>query len=311
LASLKEYLVEERTSLQQLSANFASDYQEQVMKSFMESPLLPGGSFNLLLLSEGTSKKELLQNLALTAYDRFVSSYLEQVAAYTAQTVEEFAREEMQVLSWKFTGPEQLDRLLNIFAKARSDDPVLEWFINEGAALLSDMRVRLLINEVDGLAALIRQLEYYSLIFTSTTGDVESYSFIIDIPERATSELAELGLLAAARQVDSLRGVILEPESFKYTWEQDAFPLVDWQRSILKIDTKEVDSIAWFVEEWKKENAGQAGQFKTALSNLLTPTFELVLEISVENIKFGIKTGEKGRGISDEQADHPSSSAAA
>jgi len=34
------------------------------------------------------------------------------------------------------------------------------------------------------------------------------------MPERAVSELAELGLLAAARQVELLSGVVLDPESF-------------------------------------------------------------------------------------------------
>ena len=37
--------------------------------------------------------------------------------------------------------------------------------MNEGAALLNDMRRRLAVKDVDGLAALVRQLEYYSIIF--------------------------------------------------------------------------------------------------------------------------------------------------
>lgn len=311
MASLKDFLIEERASLQQLSTDFAPDYREQVMESFMESPLLPGGSFNLLLLAEGTPAKELLQNLASAAYDRFVSSYLEQVAAYAAQTVAELAGEEMQALSWKFTGSEQLDRLLDLFAGARTDDPVLEWFVNEGAAFLSDVRARLSVKEVDGLAALVRQLEYYSLIFTSAAGDVESYSFIVDIPERAASELAELGLLAAARQVEPLSGVVLDPESFREVWDREAFQLVDWQRSTLKIDTKEAGSVAQYLEKWQKESVKQAGLVKTTRSNSLTSAFQPVLEISMENIKVEIKTGEKDRGSSDGQADYPSSSAAA
>ena len=135
MTSLKDFLAEERASLKELSTGFAPEYREQVMRSFIESPLLPGGSFNLLLLAEGAPTAELLQNLALAAYDRFVSSYLEQVAAYADQTVAELAGGERQALSGRFTGPEQLDRLLELFAGARLDDPVLEWFVNEGAAL--------------------------------------------------------------------------------------------------------------------------------------------------------------------------------
>ncbi|HPU35318.1 MAG TPA: hypothetical protein PLA91_00830 [Bacillota bacterium] len=312
MTSLKDFLAEERVSLQELSTGFAPEYREQVMRSFIESPLLPGGSFNLLLLAEGAPTTELLQNLALAAYDRFVSSYLEQVAAYADQTAAELAGGEWQALSGRFTGPEQLDRLLELFAGARSDDPVLEWFVNEGAALLNDMRRRLAVKDVDGLAALIRQLEYYSLFFTSADGEVESYSFIIDIPERAVSELAELGLLVAAGETESFRGVVLDPESFNETWDQNAFQLVDWQKSVLRMASKEAGNIARQLADILQESAKPADPAKTSRIPF-TQSFQPWGEPGfwLESVKVEIKVIKSNREGTDEQVGDTSSDAAA
>ncbi|MDR9788366.1 MAG: hypothetical protein RJR37_14185 [Peptococcaceae bacterium MAG4] len=134
--------------------------------------------------------------------------------------------------------------------------------MNEGAALLNDVRRRLAVKDVDGLAALVRQLEYYSLFFTSADGEVESYSFIIDIPERAVSELAELGLLVAAGETESFRGVVLDPESFNETWDQNAFQLVDWQKSVLRMASKGAGNIAQATGGFFAESAKPADRPK-------------------------------------------------
>lgn len=313
MVSLKDFLTEERASLQELSTDFDPEFREQVMRSFIESPLLPGGSFNLLLLAEGTLTTELLQNLALAAYDRFVSGYLEQVAAYADQTMAELAGEEWQALSRRFTDPGELDRLFELFARARLDDPVLEWFVNKGAALLNDVRRRLAVKNVEGLAALVRQLEYYSLFFTSVAGEVESYSFIIDIPERATSELAELGLLLAAGETESFKGVLLDPENFSEIWDQDAFQFVDWQKSLFRMALKEASNIVGQLEDVLEKNTKPASPHKTSRRNSFIQPFQLGREpeLWLASVKVEIKVIKSNREDADEQVGGAPSDAAA
>jgi len=191
-----------------LEKDFAPEYHPEAMKSSLESSLLPDGSFNLLLLGEGATTNELLHNLALVAYDRFVAGYLEQVGAYAALTVEELSGVKVPVFSGQDLGPEQLEKMLALFTSARSDDPVLEWVVNEGATVLSSVRERLSVEDVDGLSALIRQLEYYSVFFVSPTDEVESYSYLVDILERMIPDLTELELLSEIKKKEVVLGLV-------------------------------------------------------------------------------------------------------
>ncbi|TEB06497.1 hypothetical protein Psch_00029 [Pelotomaculum schinkii] len=232
MSSVKDYLTKESASLQELSGSFAPEYQHEVMKSSLESSLLPEASFNLLLLAEGATANELLHNLAQVAYDRFVSGYLEQMGTYAALTVEELSGVKVSVFSGQDFGTEQLEKLLALFTGARSDDPVLEWFVSDGATILSDVRTRLLVKDVDGLAALIRQLEYYSVFFSSPADEVESYSYLIDIVERIVPDLTDLKLLTETKTIE----VVLGKEIFEFDqWVNDAFHLIDWKECFLKI----------------------------------------------------------------------------
>lgn len=206
MSSVKDFLTKESASLRELSGNFAPEYHPEAMKSSLESSLLPDGSFNLLLLGEGATTNELLHNLALVAYDRFVAGYLEQVGAYAALTVEELSGVKVPVFSGQDLGPEQLEKMLALFTSARSDDPVLEWVVNEGATVLSSVRERLSVEDVDGLSALIRQLEYYSVFFVSPTDEVESYSYLVDILERMIPDLTELELLSEIKKKEVVLG---------------------------------------------------------------------------------------------------------
>lgn len=241
MSSVKDFLTEESASLRELSGSFAPEYQHEAMKSSLESSLLPEGSFNLLLLAEGTPANELLHNFALVAYDRFVAGYLEQVGAYAAFTVEELSGVKVPVFSGQDIGPEQLEQMLALFAGARLEDPVLEWFVSDGATILSGVRTRLLVKDVDGLAALIRQLEYYSVFFTSPAAEVESYSYLIDILERIVPDLTDLELLTEVKKSE----VVLGKEVFEFDqWVNDAFHLIDWKEGFLKIAAEALQDAA-------------------------------------------------------------------
>ncbi|TEB13988.1 hypothetical protein Psfp_03258 [Pelotomaculum sp. FP] len=240
MSSVKDFLTKESASLRELSGSFAPKYQHEAMKSSLESSLLPEGSFNLLLLGEGATTNELLHNLALVAYDRFVAGYLEQVGAYAALTVQELSGGKVPVFSGQDLGPEQLEKMLALFTSARSDDPVLEWFVNEGATILSGVRTRLSVEDVDGLSALIRQLEYYSVFFISPTDEVESYSYLVDILERIIPDLTELELLSEIKKNE----VVLGKELFNVDqWVNDSFHLIDWKESFLKIATEALQDV--------------------------------------------------------------------
>lgn len=293
MSSLGKYLAEEKSLLQELSAECAPEYRDEALRSFVESSLLPEGSFNLLMMADGAQTAEVLQNLALSAYDCFVAGYLKQVSAYAALTVAELAGEEMPSLLLHSIESEQLDHLLGLFKEIGSEDPVLDWYVKEGAAIINSIRTKISITEVEALASLVRQLEYNYMLFSSDTGDIESYSFIIDIPERLSADISELGLF---KQNDEIKrsDIFWVPDCIEGIWEQDASQLIS---------------------SWENINLGltHIGAFQT-LNQCIETTIPVetdVVEVNIENVNVGIDTKVTDKEGTDGQADDCHTSRAA
>jgi len=315
LTSLKKVLVEEKAYLEELSADFVPDYRQQVMQSFVDSPLMPRGSMNLLLMAEGVSDSEILNNIAMSAYDCFVSIYLEQVSAYAAQSVNELGVEVTSEMLNSFNSLDQMDHLINIFTKARTEDPVLEWFISDGAPVLSFVRKRLKINSISNLSALIRHLEYYCSLFKTVEDELESYSFIVDIPERIVTEFEELELLQDVKVAEPIKEEFtyeLDPSNFIEAWFSKENQLINWEHIFLSINDftfqNDINKYRDHCVEYKP-----TAQEIEKKQNIFTKSLLSDDEIDSwsENIKIEITFEEKGRRNTDGHADNTSPCAAA
>ena len=301
MSSLKRYLAEESVALRELSNEFATEYRDEALRSFVESPLLPEGSFNLLALADGEQAEGVIHNLALVAYDRFVADYLEQVSAYARHTVVELTGKEPPAFIKHDHQPEQIENFLDLFKEAGTDDPVLVWYKEEGAPMINDVRAQLRVSDIETLASLVRQLEYYHMLFSSNTGEIESYSFIIDIPERFSADFSELGLLASMDKKPE-RGLSWELEDIKGIWDQDTSQLSSWGDIYSSITSISSYHDAQKYSEDFSFNINQ----KSPLKEIGT------IEVNIESVDVEIKTKVTNKGGPDGQAEScPTSRAAA
>ncbi|WP_333870267.1 hypothetical protein [Desulforamulus putei] len=197
MSEIKDFFQQESEFLLNLCQQFAPEYHEQVQKSFIQSPLLPKGSFNLLLAGKGKPDSSLYEILAFTAYDSFAKAYLEQLCAYVSMVIRETAVEAK--LPESKDEEISLDHVLNYLEVLTLDDLVLEWFVATGAPNLNQVRKQLSVSNIEQLSDLVRQLEYYVQFFTDDPEKCESFSFLVDILERLPKDMEELELLQIDR----------------------------------------------------------------------------------------------------------------
>lgn len=195
MKNITSFLENERNELIKLSESVSSEYKDEAIRSFTNSPYLPKNCLELLVLTGMSTNTEIFQNLALVAYDSFIKCYLSEFASYVLRIASDGPTNEHIFPSGELSLPERMIEMTSIISDKSKEDPILQWFVKDGAKLLCEVRGKLRIKNIEGLSALVCHLEYFSMPFSQSSDEEKVYSFLVDIPERLLQEFRDSDLL--------------------------------------------------------------------------------------------------------------------
>ncbi|NQS76344.1 MAG: hypothetical protein HQP61_07905 [Peptococcaceae bacterium] len=169
--------------------------------------------------------------------------------------------------------PEQTERLLALFKEVSTEDPVLVWYVREGAPAINDIRSRLAVSNIGALVSLVYQLEYYH------------NSFIVDVPERLSADFSELDLLSNEDKIHE-RGFSRKLIDIKRTWVEDAGQLGSWDN----IHSSIIHTNGVFYDAVKYLEMFVIGKDSLMKIETIEP-----IKVGIEGIKINVNVANGGR----------------